>query len=909
MAPPNPEQLRLEAYRRREGNWKNWGPYLSEREWGTVREDYSEDGEAWRFVTHDQARSRAYRWNEDGLAGVCDRNQYLCFCLALWNGRDEMLKERLFGLTGVEGNHGEDVKELYYYLDSTPTHSYMKMLYKYPQGRYPYKGLVDQSYRQGVEKGEYEIIDTGLFDHDRYFDVFVEYAKYGQDDLFCKITAINRGDEAAPLHILPQLWFRNTWSWGYPAGPMGTVPGRPKLYQLAGSQGVQIDHPAAGRYFIYFSSASEVLFTENETNHERIDGQPNATPYVKDAFHRYVVKSEKGAINPGRVGTKCAGWFRTTVDSGREAVVWARICRQPQDDPFGKGETIFERRKSEADQFYASVQNPSLNEEELMIQRQAFAGLLWNKQLYYYDVEQWLHGDPAYPPPPRERFAGRNADWSHLTNFDIISMPDKWEYPWYATWDLGFHCLPMVLIDSEFAKRQLTLMTREWYMHPNGQLQAYEWEFGDANPPVHAWATWRVYKIDAKLRGEPDRPFLEGLFHKLMLNFTWWVNRKDRAGRNVFQGGFLGLDNISVFDRSKPLPTGGYIDQCDGTSWMAFYCIGMWRIAIELARENKVYEDTATKFFEHFLRIANAITDCGGVGHSLWDEEDGFFYDALNLPNGEVIPLKVRSLVGLLPLLAVETIEPRHLHSCNTFERRMQWFLQNRPHLAGNLVASTAPGLGDRHIMAILTKERLIRVLSYMLDENEFLSPHGIRSLSKVHEERPYILQLDGQKQTVPYWPAESRSYLFGGNSNWRGPVWFPLNFLIIEALQKYHHYYGPEFKVEFPTGSGVLLNLNEVAGEISRRLTSIFQRDEAGRRPVYGDIEKFQNDPHFKDLILFYEYFHGDTGVGLGASHQTGWTALVAKLIQQSGGDARLSSYLTLMGMDATCDVPRASL
>jgi Mannosylglycerate hydrolase MGH1-like glycoside hydrolase domain len=899
-----PEHLRLEAYRRREGNWKNWGPYLSERGWGTVREDYSKDGDAWRFFTHDQARSRAYRWNEDGLAGISDRNQYLCFSLALWNEKDSILKERLFGLTGWEGNHGEDVKELYYYLDSTPTHSYMKMLYKYPQGAYPYEALVKESYRQGVEKGEYELIDTGLFNENRYFDVVVEYAKYGEDDLFCRVTAINRGPEAAPLHILPQLWFRNTWSWGYEAGPMGDVPGKPNLHRLDGLAAVQIDHPAAGRYFLYFFGFPKLLFTENETNRERLHNLPNLTPYVKDAFHRSIVNKEAGAVNPTLSGTKCAGWLHKSVQPGQEWVVWTRICRQQEHDPFAKAEATIERRKQEADQFYAAVQNSSLKEEERMIQRQAFAGLLWNKQLYYYDVEQWLHGDPAYPPPPRERLTGRNMEWEHLTNFDIISMPDKWEYPWYATWDLGFHCLPMVLIDAEFAKRQLTLMTREWYMHPNGQLQAYEWSFCDANPPVHAWATWRVYKIDAKLRGQADRPFLEGLFHKLMLNFTWWVNRKDRAGRNVFQGGFLGLDNISVFDRSKPLPTGGYIDQCDGTAWMAFYCIGMWRIAIELARENKVYEDTATKFFEHFLRIAKAMTDAGGVGHSLWDEKDGFFYDALNLPNGEVIPLKVRSLVGLLPLLAVETIEPRHLHSCGAFERRMHWFLENRPHYAGNLVASTAPGLGDRHMMAILTKERLLSVLRYMLDESEFLSPYGIRSLSKFHDEHPFILKIDGQEQRVPYWPAESRSFLFGGNSNWRGPIWFPLNILIIESLQKYHHYYGPEFKVEFPTGSGVMLDLNEVARELSRRLISIFQLDGEGRRPVYGSVEKFHKDPNFRDHILFYEYFNGETGQGLGASHQTGWTALVAKLIQQSGGDARLSSYLTLVGLDSECKI-----
>jgi len=898
------EHERLELYRRREGNWKNWGPYLSERAWGTVREDYSADGDAWSYFPHDHARSRAYRWNEDGLGGICDRNQFLCFALALWNERDPILKERLFGLNGHEGNHAEDVKEVYFYLDSTPTHSYMKMLYRYPQAEFPYDHLVEESGRLTRHDPEYELYDTGIFADDRYFDVVIEYAKLDEDDLFFRITAKNCGPESSPLHLLPSLWFRNTWSLGYPSGPMGETPGQPRLWQIEGSDeftAVEVDHPGAGTYFLYFEGERELLFTENETNQERIFGKRSATAYVKDAFHRHVVHGEGGVINPLCEGSKVAAWTISQIAPGQSEVVCGRICRHAQTEPFSQMGETFDRRIQEADEFYAEVQEKALAEEEKRIQRQAFAGLLWSKQIYYYDVKQWIDGDPAMEPPPSARRSGRNSDWRHLTNFDIISMPDKWEYPWYASWDLAFHTLPLVMIDPEFAKRQLILLGREWYMHPNGQLPAYEWSFGDVNPPVHAWAGWRVYKIAGK-GGEPDRPFLEALFHKLMLNFTWWVNRKDREGRNVFQGGFLGLDNISLFDRSRPLPTGGYIDQCDGTSWMAFYCLGLFRMAIELAQDDPIYQDMATKFFEHFLRIAHAMTDAGGVGLSLWDEEDGFFYDALNLPGGEVMPIKVRSLVGLLPLFAVETIDAHLLKSVPTFERRMRWFLRNRPILSGSMASTQKPGLGERRLMALLSKERLIRVLRYMLDEEEFLSPYGIRSLSKVYEKEPYSLEIGGEQYEIDYQPGESPSALFGGNSNWRGPIWFPTNYLIIESLQKFHHYYGDDLKVECPTGSGNYMNLWEVAGELSRRLIRLFEADENRKRPIYNGVDHLQGG----DDILFHEYFHAETGQGLGASHQTGWTALIAKLIQQSGGDARLEAYLGITGMERSCELPK---
>jgi hypothetical protein len=882
------EDRRLDDHRRRRANWKKWGPYLSERAWGTVREDYSADGSAWEYFPHAHAASRAYRWGEDGLAGISDRYQYLCFALALWNGNDPILKERLFGLTGTEGNHGEDVKDYYFYLDNTPTHSYMKMLYKYPQAVFPYMNLVSENRRRGFLDFEYELLDTGVFDENRYFDVGVEYAKGGQEDILALITVANRGPESAVCHVLPTLWFRNTWSWGYDGSPMGDVPEKPILKKIEGPAAVstiEAVHPAIESYHLYADGAPGLLFTENETNTEGLYRKPNGSPYVKDAFHRFVVAKEARAVNPAQKGTKAAAHYVIDLRPGDIRRFRLRLTANPQTLPFEDFDETVARRRQEADAFYAAVQKTGLSREEKRIQRQALAGMLWSKQFYYYNVEQWLHGDPVHPvvdPHPLRR----NTQWDHLNNFDIISMPDKWEYPWYASWDLAFHCIPFALIDTDFAKRQLLLMAREWYMHPNGQLPAYEWSFGDVNPPVHAWAAWRVYKIEAKQRGTADRRFLESIFHKLLLNFTWWVNKKDEEGKNVFQGGFLGLDNISIFDRSKPLPTGGHLDQSDGTSWMGFYCLEMLKIALELAREDPVYQDTASKFFEHFLRIANAMTGNYRHGLSLWNEEDGFFYDALHLPDGRVIPLKVRSLVGLMPLLAVETLEHDLVESQPVFKRRMNWFFRNRSYLRdrGHVACIQAPGAHARRLLSIVNREHLIRLLRPMLDENEFLSEFGIRSLSKIHRDHPYSFRVDGQDYTISYQPAESESGLFGGNSNWRGPVWFPINYLLIEALQRFNHYYGDSLKVECPTGSGRLMTLGEVAADLSRRLIRLFLRDADGLRPIYGGVEVLQNDPHWRDLILFNEYFHGDNGAGLGAGHQTGWTGLVAKLLQQSG-------------------------
>lgn len=880
------EHQRLEQHKKREANWKKWGPYLSERAWGTVREDYSESGDAWTNFSHDHARSRAYRWNEDGLSGISDRNQYLCFALALWNGHDPILKERYFGLSNLEGNHGEDVKEYYFYLDSTPTHSYMKMLYKYPQAEFPYNQLIQENKHRSVNEGEYELLDTGIFNEQRYFDVFIEYAKLSQNDMFIKITAHNRGPDAAELSLIPTLWFRNTWSWGYPAGPMKDVPVKPKMH-VGESKGnikaIAAEHVAAGNYTLYAEDAQELIFTENETNQELLFKRPNASPYVKDAFHRYLIHNEKGAINPKQVGTKSAAVYKSTVPPGGSWTIRLCLAKNQLENPFSQFDETFKVRKQESDDFYAALQNPHSSQEEHNIQRQAFAGLLWTKQLYYFDIDQWLNADGKLKKLPKRQII-RNPDWQHLVNFDVISMPDKWEYPWYASWDLAFHCVSMVLVDSDFAKRQITLMTREWYMHPNGQLPAYEWNFSDANPPVIAWAALRVYKIDAHLNGTLDKEFLSGIFHKLLLNFTWWINRKDADGRNVFEGGFLGLDNISVFDRSAPLPTGGHIDQSDATSWMAFFCILMIKIALELAQDRKVYEDLASKFFEHFLRISAAMINCGGTGLALWDNEDGFFYDVIHKPDGQIAHLKVRSLVGLLPLLAIETANAEFMDSLPVFKTRMQWFLNRHPEFQLNMAPVFSPGVSDKTILAILTRDRLISILRYMLDENEFLSDYGLRSISKFHLNHPYKFSADGKAYSVTYEPAEANSRLFGGNSNWRGPVWFPLNFLIIESLQKFHYYYGDSLKIECPTGSGQYMNLWEVATEISRRLISLFLPDDEGKRPVFGEDTIFRDDPNWRDMLLFYEYFHGDSGKGLGASHQTGWTALVAKLIQQSG-------------------------
>jgi hypothetical protein len=879
------EERRLEASRERSAHWKRWGPYLSERAWGTVREDYSPYGTAWDYFPHNQARSKAYRWGEDGIGGICDRHQYICFAIALWNGRDPMLKERLFGLTGSQGNHGEDVKEYYFYLDSTPTHSSMKFLYKYPQAEYPYARLVEENRRRGREAPEYELIDTGVFDEDRYFDVFVEYAKGTPEDLLIRIQVINRSPETAQLHLLPTIWFRNTWAWGYDAR-------RPRLSQgesLKNARVMDLHHYYYGHRVLYCEGSPELLFTENETNNQRLYGIANASPYVKDGINDYIVHGAHEAVNPEYVGTKAAAHYPLSLGPEEGVTVRLRFTemerQHPRRNPFGADfEQIFAKRQQEADEFYATVIPQDLSPDTRNIMRQAFAGLLWSKQFYHYVVEQWLRGDPGFPPPPQQRWHGRNRGWLQLYNDDVISMPDKWEYPWYAAWDLAFHCIPLALVDSDFAKQQLVLMLREWYMHPNGQLPAYEWSFDDVNPPVHAWAAWRVYKIEQRRRGVGDRDFLEQVFHKLLLNFTWWVNRKDAAGKNIFQGGFLGLDNIGVFDRSAPLPTGGHIEQSDGTAWMGMYCLNMLAIALELARENPAYENVASKFFEHFVYIAHAMDHRGEEGIELWDEGDGFFYDVLHLMNGDHVEMRVRSMVGLIPLFAVETLEPDIIDRLPGFKRRMQWFIDNRPDFREHVDMVETSGGGVRRLLSIVTREQLPRVLRFMLDETEFLAPHGIRAVSQFHRDHPYTLTANGMAYQVRYEPAESSTGLFGGNSNWRGPIWFPVNYLIIESLQKFHYYFGDDLKVECPTGSGQMMNLWNVTTELSRRLTRTFLRGSDGHRPVYGGTEKFQRDPHWRDLVLFYEYFHGDNGAGIGASHQTGWTGLVAKLLQQSG-------------------------
>ncbi len=874
------EQERLRAHRERKADWKKWGPYLSERAWGTVREDYSESGDAWRYFPHDHARSRAYRWNEDGIAGISDRKQILCFALAFWNGRDSILKERLFGLAGPEGNHGEDVKEYYFYLDNTPCHTYMKMLYKYPQSSFPYEQLVEENRKRDRHQLEYELLDTGIFDKDEYFDVFIEYAKASENDILIQITVHNRGLQPAPCLVLPTLWYRNTWSWGYKEDPIRNLYEKPSMRQVE-PQTIEAAHHVLGNYWLYAENGSDFLFTENETNSKLLFNKANEGPYVKDAFHRYLIHHESGAVNPDRTGTKACAVYPLQIPPGSSHTIRLRLTDRAASSPFADFSTVFQVRQKEADEFYDTVNTNEIQEEEKRIQRQAFAGLLWSKQFYNLDVEMWLKGDPVQPAPKTRRHI-RNQGWEHLYNFDILSMPDKWEYPWYASWDLAFHCFALVRIDPDFAKRQLTLITREWYMHPNGQFPAYEWNFFDVNPPVHAWALLRVYQIDAKITGKPDRNFLKGLFHKLLLNFTWWVNRKDAEGNNIFQGGFLGLDNISVFDRSMPMPLGGHIDQADGTAWMGFFCVEMMKIALELSQEEPIYQDMATKFYEHFQAIARAIINLGGEGHSLWNEEDGFFYDLLHLPDDRVIPLKVRSLVGLLPLLAFEALDPEVYEKAPVFERRLNWFTERHSTESAGMACVFAKGTMSRRQMGLVPCDHLERVVKYLFDENEFLSDYGIRSLSKYHQEHPYKYSAEGMTWEVSYQPAESDSGLFGGNSNWRGPIWFPMNILIIEALLRYHHYYGDDYKLEFPTGSGKKMHFKEIAAEISRRLISIFKRDKKGRRPVFGGQEKFQNDPCWKDYILFYEYFHGDNGAGLGASHQTGWTALVAKLIQQ---------------------------
>jgi len=875
------EARRLAEDTNRQKNWKRWGPYLSERQWGTVREDYSTNGTAWEYFPHDHARSRAYRWGEDGIGGICDRHQFICFALALWNGRDPILKERLFGLTGNEGNHGEDVKEYYFYLDATPTHSFMRYLYKYPQAEYPYARLVEENRHRGHNALEFELIDTGVFDADRYFDVFVEYAKASTEDILIRICVVNRGPEAAPLHVLPTLWFRNTWSWG-----LGER--RPRLHQsepVAGSSVMQVQHEYYDQRWLYCDGAPELLFTHNETNTSRLCGDPEGAPYVKDGINDYIVNGNAHAIHPGGTGTKAAAHYPLLVGGGDTVTLQLRFTDRDTAQPFDRAfDAVFTQRAREADEFYATVIPANSAPDAQQVMRQAFAGLLWSKQSYHYDVSRWLRGDPAGPEPPAERLCGRNCDWTHLFNADVLSMPDKWEYPWYAAWDLAFHCVAMAIVDSEFAKQQLTLLLREWYMHPNGQLPAYEWAFGDVNPPVHAWAAWRVYKIEKRRRGVGDRGFLQRVFHKLLLNFTWWVNRKDTRGRNVFQGGFLGLDNIGIFDRSAPLPTGGRIEQSDGTSWMGMYCLNMLAIALELAEGDSAYQDVASKFFEHFVYICRAMNNLANEGIALWDARDGFYYDVLHLPDGRHFPLRIRSMVGLVPLFGVETLESDIVDKLPGFKRRMQWFIENRPDLADNIETLTTDDGHVRRFLSLVNRRRLRSVLHYMLDESEFLSPYGVRALSRFHRDHPYALDVKGVAYEVEYEPAESSTGLFGGNSNWRGPVWFPMNFLLLESLQKFHWYLGDDYKVECPIGSGRMLSLWEVAIEIAHRLTRIFLRDGDGRRAVFGATEKFQRDPHWRDHLLFYEYFHGDNGAGIGASHQTGWTALVAKLLQQIG-------------------------
>ena len=876
------EEERLESARDKKSHWKRWGPYLSERQWGTVREDYSPYGTAWDSFSHDQARSRAYRWGEDGIAGICDRHGLICFALAMWNGRDPILKERLFGLTGGEGNHSEDVKEYYFYLDSTPTHSYMKMLYKYPQREFPYAWLVEENRRRSRQDPEFELSDTGIFDDDRYFDVIVEYAKSSAEDILVRITVENRGPDTAELHLLPTLWLRNTWTWN----DLPKTSGIALIEKREGAEVLEVQDEYYGRRWLYCEGEPELLFTENETNSERLFGVSNHSPYVKDAFHSYLIHGRKDAVNPAMTGTKAAPHYRLEVPPGGFEIIRLRFTDQGDACPiFGPWfEETFVRRIDEADAFYHKRTGKSQMDDVCEVQRQAFAGLLWSKQFYAYDVRTWLEGDSALPPPPPERKKGRNHTWQHLYNADVISMPDKWEYPWFAAWDLAFHTIPLAQIDPDFAKEQLILLLREWYMHPNGQLPAYEWAFSDVNPPVHAWAALRVYKIEKRIRGVADYEFLERIFHKLLLNFTWWVNRKDPSGMNVFEGGFLGLDNIGVFDRSAPLPTGGHIEQSDGTSWMGMYCLNMLAIASELALRDPAYEDVASKFFEHFVYIAHAMHDMGSEGLALWDDEDGFYYDVLHLPDGRRHPLKVRSMVGLIPLFAVLTLEPQVLAKFPGFARRMQWFLDNHPDVPDHIEATRTSKHGVRRLLSLVNRGRLERMARYLLDESEFLSPYGVRALSRYHREHPYELVVQGAVHRVDYEPAESSTGLFGGNSNWRGPIWFPVNYLLIESLQRFHHYFGDDLKVECPVGSGQMMNLWEVATELSRRMIRIFLRDADGRRAVFGGTDKFHRDPNWQHLIPFYEYFHGDNGAGLGASHQTGWTGLVAKLIEQSG-------------------------
>jgi len=865
--------------------WRQWGPYLSERQWGTVREDYSNDGNAWDYFSFDMARSRVYRWGEDGIGGLSDEKARICLSLGFWNRKDPFIKERLFGLTGPQGNHSEDVKECYYYLDATPTHSYLKMLYKYPQSEFPYAKLLQENSNRDKTQREYELIDTGVFNEDRYFDIYIEYAKVSPVDIILKITAFNRGPDIAPLDVLPHIWFRNTWSWDRsdsredPIHPEHSKQ-LPSLRRL-NENALQASHHELGRFYFYCQDPEHLLFCENATNTERLHGTKSNDKYFKDGINDFICNDNYEAVNPEGVGTKAAFIKRWLIPPGQSKTLYARFSQTAMDVPFENIEGLVQRSVREADHFYDVLQTEIPDADKRLVQRQALAGLVWTKQFYYYDVVEWLRGDKGQPPPPPERRKGRNSEWQHLMNAEVLSMPDTWEYPWYAAWDLAFHCLPFAMIDPEFAKNQLDLITREWYMHPNGQFPAYEWGFSDVNPPVHAWAVWRVYKIDRKAQGKPDYAFLERLFHKLLINFTWWVNKKDKLGRNLFQGGFLGLDNIGVFDRSAQIPFGGFINQADGTSWMGMYCLNMMLIALELALKNDVYEDIASKFFEHFLEIAGAMNNIGGDGFGLWDEEDKFYYDVLELPDGAIHPLKVRSMVGLIPLFAVETLDPVYLNRLPRFKERIEWYLKVRPELANLVSRWPQEGLGDRKLLSLLRGHRMKRILNRLLDPNEFLSDFGVRSLSKHHEQNPYWFFLGDGIHQVSYVPGESNTTMFGGNSNWRGPIWFPVNYLIIESLQKFHHYYGDDFKVECPTGSGNYCSLLEASQQIGDRLCSLFLKDADGVRPAMKHVEKAARDPHFKDHVLFYEFFNGDDGLGCGASHQTGWTALVARLLQ----------------------------
>jgi hypothetical protein len=875
MSDINAERLRLNLRKDNKG-WKKWGPYLSERQWGTVREDYSNNGDAWNHITHDMARSKAYRWGEEGIGGISDNKQHICFAFAFWNHNDHILKERFFGLTPGESNHGEDVKEIYFYQDSTPTHSYQKMLYKYPQGVFPYTKLVDESKKRSRLEPEYELLDTGIFDKDAYFDISMEYAKADEQDLYIKVTVENRSKIAAPITVLPTVWFRNTWCWGYEKYKY-----KPILTGISNSH-IEVNHQVVGRFKLYAENVDEFLFCDNETNFEKLHNSPNLTNYTKDGINDYIVNDDIKAVNPNHIGTKASAKYTETIPGGGKKVFRLRFTNKTPTNAFEDFDTLLEQRLIEADEFYASLQKGIEDENLKSIQRQAYAGMLWTKQWYYYNVFEWTKGDPSMPKPDEVRKKGRNNAWKHLYTANILSMPDKWEYPWFAAWDLAFHTLPLARLDPDFAKRQLSVILREYYMHPNGQIPAYEWSFSDVNPPVHAWATWKVYEIDKEMNGgKGDTAFLERIFHKLLLNFTWWVNLKDEGGNNIFGGGFLGMDNVGVFDRSADLPTGGHLEQADGTGWMAMYSLNMLRIACEIAIENPVYQEMASKFFEHYLHIAGAMQAIGGDKLNLWDEDDQFYYDMLHKENGEAELLKVRSMVGLIPLFAVEVLTPELLEKLPAFKRRVEWVLSNRPDLASLVSSWDNPGTGETRLLAILRGHRMKMIMKRMFDETEFLSDYGIRSLSKYHKDHPYKFNYEGGSIQVDYTPAEATGDMFGGNSNWRGPIWFPMNYLILDSLEKFSNYYGPGYEVEYPTNSGNMMTIKAAADEVARRLLAIFVPDSNKKIPMYGEYDKFQKDTKFNENHLFFEYFDGDTGKGLGANHQTGWTGLISEIIR----------------------------